>query len=74
MLSVVGSANLDFRSFDYNFEVSAYVYDQTVAKRMKSIFMDDMSHCMRLTLREFKERSFGGRCLESAARLLSPVL
>ena len=74
MLSVVGSANLDFRSFDYNFEVSAYVYDQTLAKRMKSLFMDDMSHCMRLTLREFKERSFGGRCLESAARLLSPVL
>lgn len=74
MLSVVGSANLDFRSFDYNFEVSAYVYDQTLAKRMKSLFIDDMSHCMRLTLREFKERSFGGRCLESAARLLSPVL
>lgn len=74
MLSVVGSANLDFRSFDYNFEVAAYVYDQVVAKRLKALFFDDMSRCVRLTMREFNERSFAGRCVESVARLLSPVL
>lgn len=74
MLSCVGSANLDFRSFDYNFEVCAYVYDEEVAKRMKSIFMTDIEKCKRVILNEYKNRSFASRCVESVARLVSPVL
>lgn len=74
MLSCVGSANLDFRSFDYNFEICAYVYDAAVAKRMKAIFMSDMGKCERVLLNSCKSRSFASRCLESAARLVSPVL
>lgn len=74
MLSVVGSANLDFRSFDYNFEVCAYVYDAGLARDMRAAFMNDISDCTQLSLRDFSQRSLFVRCLESAARLASPVL
>lgn len=74
MLTVVGSANLDFRSFDYNFEVSAYVYDAALAKEMRTAFMNDIADCTLLSLRDFSQRPFMSRCLESAARLVSPVL
>lgn len=74
MLSVVGSANLDFRSFDYNFEVCAYVYDADVAARNKSLFLDDVTHCRQLQWSEYNKRSLGQRCMESVARLFSPIL
>ncbi|MBR7167033.1 MAG: cardiolipin synthase [Bacteroidaceae bacterium] len=73
-LSTVGSVNLDFRSFDYNFEVCACVYDVSMAKRMKALFIEDMSHCRQYTMQEYLGRSIGRRCLESGARLVSPVL
>lgn len=73
-VSSVGSTNLDFRSFYYNFEVNAFVYDDAVACSVKALFLADEKGCTQLTARSHAERSFGQRCLESAARLFSPVL
>ena len=74
MLSLVGSANVDFRSFDYNFEVCAYVYDEAFAKVVRRQFLDDVGNCKLLTLREFLRRPLGSRVRESLARLFSPIL
>ncbi len=74
MLAVVGSANVDFRSFDYNFEVCAYVYDEAFARVAKRQFLDDVNNCRLLTLREFLRRPFLCRVKESLARLFSPIL
>ena len=41
--SVIGSANMDFRSFEHNFEVNAFVYDGEFTARMASVFEDDAS-------------------------------
>lgn len=74
-LSSVGSANIDFRSFHYNFEVSAFVYGKEVAIALKENFFEDMKSCRQLSLNSFmKGRSFKERCLESVARLFSPLL
>ena len=73
-ISSVGSVNLDYRSFYYNFEVSAFVYDKAVAQDLKNYFLDDIARCKQLTLSEYANRSFGKRCLESCARLLSPLM
>ena len=73
-VSSIGSANLDFRSFYYNFEVNAFVYDKSVAQEMKSIFLEDQKQCRQLTLNEYAARPFSRRCLESVARLFSPLL
>lgn len=37
-LSTVGSTNIDFRSFEHNFEVNAFVYDVETALQMREIF------------------------------------
>ena len=73
-LSVVGSANLDFRSFSYNFEVCAYMYDGQLAGSMHAQFMHDVSCSRLLTLREYESRGVCRRLLESGARLFSPIL
>ncbi len=73
-LSVVGSANLDFRSFEYNFEISAYVYSDTLACDIRNRFIEDMQWCRQLTLREFEARGLYTRLKQSVSRLFSPIM
>ena len=73
-LSSVGSTNLDFRSFFYNFEVSAFVYDKAVALNLKECFLNDLKQCRQLTTNEYRKRPFLKRCAESFIKLFSPLL
>lgn len=73
-LSSVGSVNLDFRSFYYNFEVTSFVYDKGVAQELKNSFLEDIKHCRLLSLSEYCRRSIWRRWLESCARLFSPLM
>lgn len=70
----VGSTNMDFRSFEHNFESNAFVYDSKVTRHMKQVFLKDQQKCKRMTLREWRSRPFRQRALESIIRLFSPML
>ena len=73
-LSSIGSTNLDFRSFFYNFEVSVFVYDKKVAHELRECFLCDQRQCRQLTANEYRQRSFFKRCAESFIKLFSPLL
>jgi cardiolipin synthase len=70
----VGSSNMDQRSFDNNFEVNAFIYDEAVAKEVKTQFFVDAEHCRELNIEEWRERPLYKKCLESATRIISPIL
>lgn len=70
----VGSTNIDFRSFEHNFEINAFIYDPEVVKVMKQIFMDDLEHSSRVIAADWKRRPLWNRFWESLVRLLSPLL
>ena len=74
MLSVIGSANMDFRSFEHNFEINAFVYDREFATRMAAIFEDDLTHCHTVTPGEWFTRPRTRRVAESLMRVFSPLL
>jgi cardiolipin synthase len=44
-ISIVGSANLDERSFNQNFEANAFIYEEKTANRLKELFFRDMQNC-----------------------------
>ena len=73
-LSVIGSANMDFRSFEHNFEINAFVYDREFSDRMSAIFADDQNRCRLLTPGEWFNRPRSRRVAESFMRLFSPLL
>lgn len=74
-LSTCGSTNIDFRSFENNFEANAFIYDHETALRFKSIFMQDIKESTFVTMRMIsKKRPFVNRLWESLVRLLSPLL
>ena len=74
LVASVGSANIDFRSFECNFEINSFVYDEGVAEKLKAAFLEDMRSCRLFTYKEYKECSLWQRFKESLARLFSPVL
>ena len=70
-----GSTNVDFRSFENNFEANAFIYDRETTLRFKQIFMDDIKECNFVTERMIsRKRPFAQRLWESVVRLLSPLL
>lgn len=73
-LTIIGSANMDFRSFEHNFEVNAFVYDRDFTARMAGVFCDDESRCRPLTFGEWFRRPRSRRLAESFMRVFSPLL
>ncbi|MFI3173710.1 MAG: cardiolipin synthase [Bacillota bacterium] len=73
-VSSVGTANMDIRSFDVNFEVNSFVYDTKIAKQVEDQFLKDLQDCEELTLQWYENRSLLFRMKESISRLISPML
>ncbi|CAK7061667.1 MAG: Major cardiolipin synthase ClsA [Parabacteroides sp.] len=73
-VTCIGSANMDFRSFEHNFEINAFVYQPAFAKQMRKVFMYDMHHCERLVPTRWLRRPLKQRLAESFMRLFSPLL
>lgn len=74
MLSTVGSTNVDFRSFEHNFEVNAFMYGMETALQMKEIFMEDQRECTQIFLKNWVKRPWRQKAMESVVRLLAPLL
>lgn len=70
----IGTANMDTRSFELNFEVSSFIYSEKIAKEQKYEFENDMKMCEELTLEKYQNRSRIVKIKESLSRLFSDVL
>jgi cardiolipin synthase len=74
MLTCIGSSNFDFRSFEHNFEINAFVYQENFAVKIKDIFMRDLHDCEEILYPEWRKRPITGRLTESFMRLFAPLL
>ena len=73
-IAIIGSANIDLRSFEQNFEVSAFIYDDTHSKHLKELFMSDMKVSKKLSYFKWSNRPRYRKFIQALARLLSPIL
>jgi len=73
-LTLIGSANFDSRSFEQNFEVEAFIYDEKVTEEANEIFVEDQRHSEIVSLREWAKRPITVRFMESLVRLFAPLL
>jgi cardiolipin synthase len=70
----VGSANWDLRSFKWNFETNAVIYDREVGEKYRHIFERDMSSSTEITKASYGARTRMTRTKESICRLFSGAL
>lgn len=73
-LAIVGTANLDYRSFDLNFEVNAVVYDDQLAEELASHFENDLLHSEKIDIQSWLNRPKYIQLIEKIVRLISPML
>jgi cardiolipin synthase A/B len=70
----VGTANMDIRSFNQDFEANALIYDELVALQLKQDFLDDIGQSKEIVMEEWEKRPFWEKAQESVARIFSPLL
>lgn len=74
LVSTVGTANLDIRSFELNFEVNVFLYDADSTQAIEAAFQADLQDSSEMTLADYMDRSRGVKVKEALCRLLSPLL
>lgn len=74
VLASVGSANMDHRSFDQNFEVNTLIYDRKQVTEVRKMLERDLANSIELDPVEFDKRPFTTKFQESVIRLLAPIL
>lgn len=70
----IGTANMDYRSFNINFEVNAIIYNETVCKALKRQFFKDIKDCDLVSHDSWLKRSRLDKIQESFCRLWAPLL
>ncbi len=74
VVALVGTVNLDRRSFWLNFEVTMLVDDAQFAGQMLNLQMQYMLESERLSLEDWRQRSVARRFMENVCYLFSPLL
>lgn len=70
----VGTANMDSRSFNMNYEINTYLYEKSQAEILIKQFETDLESCDCIHLEKWKNRRTTQKLKESICRLLAPLL
>ena len=71
---MVGSANMDIRSFRLNFEITALLYDRSVTRELSDSIERHCGNARRITLHDVWHRPLRLQLFEGVARLFAPLL
>jgi cardiolipin synthase len=74
VLSSIGTANLDIRSFDQNFEVSALIYDEKITVDLQQNYLADLQNSIEILPEVWVNRPRYDKVRESITRIFSPLL
>lgn len=73
-LSFVGTANMDNRSFDLNFEINAVIYGKEFCRQLAGAFLEDIADSKLITPHMWRRRGKWQVLGDKIARLFSPLL
>lgn len=72
-LAIIGSANMDIRSFETNYEVASFIYDREVTYDLERKFIADCMRSESLDVEEWHDRPLWFHLRNGIARLFSPL-
>jgi len=74
ILSIIGTANMDLRSFELNFEVNVMLYDRKFSEQLRTVFFKDLEDAEKIDKDDWCQRPAYKQLPERIARLFSHVL
>lgn len=72
-LAVVGSANMDIRSFQLNFEIATFLYDSQSVKKVLAVMNGVLKECKEVGMAEIARKTRLRRFSEDICRVFSPL-
>ncbi len=74
LVTSIGTANINNRSYLLDFEVNAFVYDSSFASAYEAVFMEDQKNCTELTLAWFEDKGRLTQGVYNFSRLFAPLM
>jgi cardiolipin synthase len=74
VFSTIGTTNFDFRSFETNFEVNAFIYNKEFTTELVNHFNNDLTNSRQIKLTEWKLRPWHYKFRESLAHIIAPLM
>lgn len=72
--AICGTINTDYRSFYHHYECGVFMSDLDVVAQMKEDFNDTLEQCDEISYEKWKGRPYHQKVVQSALKLLSPML
>jgi cardiolipin synthase A/B len=72
--AMIGSANMDIRSFRLNYEVTALIFDEPLAREISRSIESFTTRSRVIHHRQLARRGMGYELMEGVARLFAPLL
>lgn len=73
-VATIGTTNIDNRSFVLNFEINAFIYNRSFARKCEAIFERDLQSSYPVDHHWFKAQPLWWKAASAITRLLSPLL
>ncbi|EYE88512.1 cardiolipin synthase [Fervidicella metallireducens AeB] len=73
-IATIGTANMDIRSYELNYEVNAVIYDEDFTQRLDEIFINDLKESRKYSVEDYERTPKITRFMEAAARVFSSLL
>jgi cardiolipin synthase len=73
-VTIIGSSNLDFRSFQFNAECNVMIFDDFTAQKMTNAFEEDQRHSDEIQAEAWNNRPMAHKVGDAVARCLRPLL
>lgn len=72
--TLIGSGNMDIRSFRLNFEITLLIQDKEVTHQAQNLFNTDLEKSVNISSERFSKRGLLTEMVENACRILAPIL
>ena len=72
--AVVGTINLDYRSFYHHFECAAYIYKNKEIEKIEADFQNCLRKCRRIEASEYREQNILFRIMGRVLRIFAPLM
>ena len=73
-VSIVGTTNMDYRSFYLHFECGVIFFRSSVAAKVRNDMMRTLDLCTEITLAEQEQQPFTVRFFSNVLKLFSPLM
>ena len=73
-ICTIGTANMDIRSFELNYEINAIIYNEKITQEFDNIFKSLLKNSRKFDFKKYESRSILNKLIDGFYRLLSSIL